>query len=89
MCAHSLVLSNFTEVSPTDVNLGTSFDVNASASTGKIPPPYLDSENLGAIFQQEHEAAQTEIPNLQVSCSRVFPSIGAHVLDPLVGWCSR
>uniref|UniRef100_A0A5K3F6Y2 Myosin_tail_1 domain-containing protein n=1 Tax=Mesocestoides corti TaxID=53468 RepID=A0A5K3F6Y2_MESCO len=48
-----------------DVILGTSFDVSASAITGNIPPLSLDGENLGAIFQQEHEAAQTEIQNLQ------------------------
>ncbi|VDD84573.1 unnamed protein product [Mesocestoides corti] len=45
--------------------MGTPFDVNASAITGNVPPPYLDSRNLSAIFQQEHKAAQTEIPNLQ------------------------
>ncbi|VDD82194.1 unnamed protein product [Mesocestoides corti] len=64
-CPHSLVLPNFIEVSPSDVILGTSFDVSASAITGNIPPLSLDGENLGAIFQQEHEAAQTEIQNLQ------------------------
>ncbi|VDD83735.1 unnamed protein product [Mesocestoides corti] len=37
----------------------------ASAITGNIPPPSLDGENLGATFQQELEAAQTEIPYLQ------------------------